>query len=405
MSSTDKPAPSIHVALVTGSLGEGAGGLASAVRALAYGLAGAGVRVSLFSLDLATVFGPANLPSHRLIKNFVVPCVFVPYLRLTWAPQLRSRLSHYCHEQNVDLIHCNGVWLAGTRITRQVARNLGIPYLVSPHGHLQPWAMGNKPWKKKLAWRMYGKRCVNDAALIHAASELERDGACNLGINRPTATIPNIVQYPDHWPEPASDSDTRRTCLYLSRIHPSKGLLDLVAAWKNVRPPGWRVLIAGPDEGGHLSQVESAVACAGLQSDFQFIGAVPYAERWRWYRRADLYVLPTYSENFGIGVAEALGAGTPAITTHAAPWRMLERANCGWWIAPGPEALMQALKQACTCSDVERKAMGERGQSQVQERFAPPMVSRSMLDVYIWILRAGPRPGCVTLPTNPPDAA
>lgn len=388
------PAPE-HVVLVTGSLGEGAGGLASAVRAMAIGLANAGIKVGLFSLDLTQVFGPASLPEHALIENFVVPCGFEPRTRFTWAPQLKHQLTNYCQGSPVSLLHANGVWLGSTRVTVNVARRFHLPYIISPHGHLQPWAMQHKTWKKKLAWRGYGKRIMQSAALVQAASGFELAGVRALGITTPVAQIPNMVALPTHWPPPPPHNDGRRTCLFLSRIHPSKGLLDLVSAWRHAKPRNWRLVIAGPDEAGHLTQVQAAVNKAGLQNDIRFVGAIAYAQRWAYYRHADLFVLPTYSENFGISVAEALGAGTPVITTRTAPWALLNDYRCGWWIDTGAKALTQALSQATELDNAQLAVMGTRGQTLVREHFTPAAVTQALLAAYAWVTAYGEKPACV----------
>src|SRR6185436_18981196 len=90
------------------------------------------------------------------------------------------------------------------------------------------------------------------------------------------------------------------TMLFLSRLHPKKGLLDLVEAWSRLRPEHWRLVIAGPDEGGHRAQVASAISRAGLEGCCAFTGSVTPEEKSRLFGTADLFVLPTYSENFGL---------------------------------------------------------------------------------------------------------
>src|SRR5208282_2025230 len=124
-----------------------------------------------------------------------------------------------------------------------------------------------------------------------------------------------------------------RTVLFLSRIHPKKGLLDLVEAWAGIqRPeaggqwsavggqPKWRVVVAGGDENGHLAEVKAEIRKQKLESSFEFIGEVADEMKWDLYQSADLFVLPTKSENFGIVIAEALACGVPVITTRGTPW-------------------------------------------------------------------------------------
>lgn len=383
---------SLKVVLVTGSLGEAAGGLSSAVRAWAEALAETVAQVTVFYLDHEAAFGPARQPRHPRVTAVAVPCWVEPRTRLILAPRLARRLMHHCRTHGADVIHANGVWLPGTRIAVRLARRLGLPCVVSPHGHLQPWAMQHRPLKKRLAWAAYGRRSLAHASLIQAASAAERESVRALGVATPVAMVPNMVAVPRIWPEPRATGDTRRTVLFLSRVHPSKGVMDLVSAWDRLRPPGWRVVVAGPDEVGHLAALRHAVAQRNLQDDFEFAGPVPYESRWAWYRAADVFVLPSYSENFGVSVAEALAAGVPVITTRAAPWAELVDQGCGWWIETGPDALAAALRAATAMDDGQRRAMGARGRTLMMQRYSVESVTIELLAAYERARAACPSP-------------
>lgn len=382
----------MKVVLVTGSLGEGAGGLASAVRGWAQALARAGADVTVFCLDLSDTFGANRPPEDARIVTVSVPCWIEPRTRLILAPGLKGRLLRHCADHGADVLHANGVWLPGTRIAAAVARRLHIPLVISPHGHIQPWAMAHRPLKKRVAWLAYGRRSLAAATLVQAASPAESSGIRALGVRTPIAHVPNVVDLPDSPPGGEGKQSGFRTALFLSRIHPSKGLLDLVSAWNRLRPPGWRVLVAGPDEVGHLVEVQREVARLGLEDVFEYVGAVPYEQRWRWYGQADLFVLPTYSENFGLTVAEALGAGVPVVTTHATSWSVLEERQCGWWIGPGPQALTRALREALNLDDSQRRAMGARGRDHVLQSYSAPVVADTLLSAYRWAREGGTAP-------------
>lgn len=112
------------------------------------------------------------------------------------------------------------------------------------------------------------------------------------------------------------------------------------------------------------------------------------------YREADLFVLPTFSENFGLVVAEALAYGLPVITTRGAPWADLETYGCGWWIETGMEPLVPALRAAMALSNAERRAMGERGRVYVR-RYDWDVIAAETLALYRWVLGQGERPACV----------
>jgi glycosyltransferase involved in cell wall biosynthesis len=114
-------------------------------------------------------------------------------------------------------------------------------------------------------------------------------------------------------------------------------------------------------------------------------------------RQASLFVLPTYSENFGVVVAESLMAGVPVITTHGAPWECLVENDCGWWIPTTIDSLRDTLLVAMSTPESVRKAMGQRGVSLMGERFAWPSIAKDMITVYDWILGGGTPPSCVEL--------
>jgi glycosyltransferase involved in cell wall biosynthesis len=260
---------------------------------------------------------------------------------------------------------------------------------------LEPWALRYRAWKKKVAWITYQRGDLASASGFCATSDDEAANIRALGFSQPISIIPNGIEIPE-WQEPIPRDGPERTVLFLSRIHPKKGLLDLIRAWTIVRPPHWRVVIAGPDELGHKTEVVRAVEQAGLSDVISFHEAVDGTAKLALYRRADLFVLPTYSENFGLVIAEALACGVPVITTRGAPWEGLRRHRCGWWIEIGHEALAITLREAVAMADGERVAMGRRGRAWVERAFAWSEIVGQMTDYYHWLLHGGDRPACVS---------
>jgi glycosyltransferase involved in cell wall biosynthesis len=227
---------------------------------------------------------------------------------------------------------------------------------------------------------------------------MEAEQFRRLGLKNPIAVIPNGVTLPEHSTLSHSDTSPDRYALFLSRLHPKKGPLDLVEAWRQVKPAHWKLLIAGPSEGGHEQVVRKAVQDAGLSDCVQFLGALDDREKWGVYARAQLFVLPTHSENFGVVIAEALGAETPVITTKAAPWSLLNEEDCGWWIDTGPAQLSQALRQATDAPSDHLHRMGQRGRAAVLKRFDWTRIGEQMVAVYNWLLGIGPEPDTLFAP-------
>lgn len=270
-----------------------------------------------------------------------------------------------------DLIHDNGIWMPHNHQIARTARKRGIPRMVSLRGMLEPWAINHRKWKKKLAWALFQGRDLRTAQLLHATAEIEEINARALGLPGPYCVIANGVALPHHstGKRPAPAPRGERTALFVSRVHPKKGLPMLVRAWHRLAPKGWRLVIAGPDEDGHAAEIQSLVDSLCLGDQISLIGPIYGAEKEALFRSADLFVLPTYSENFGIAIAEALAYEVPVLTTRGAPWEVLETHGCGWWVDPTEKAVLSGLDAAIGLSDEARREMGRKGSAMVAERF------------------------------------
>lgn len=294
-----------------------------------------------------------------------------------------------------DIVHCHGLWTYHSLAVPGYCRATGTPYIVSPHGMLEPWAWRHHSWKKRPIWFLWEKRFLHFASALHATADMEANYLRCHGQQNPIAVIPVGVELKLPHQVYSRQENRQKTALFLSRIHPKKGLLDLVQAWSVVRPAGWKVVVAGPDSGDHLAVVQQAVHKANLDSSFEFPGPVYDSEKWALFQSADLFVLPTYSENFGIVIAEALAAGTPVITTRETPWKELVEHKCGWWIEVGAAPLAVALRDAVSLSDNERAEMGQRGRKLIGENYSWNLISQKMSAFYNWVLGRGPKPDCI----------
>lgn len=347
------------------------GGPARSVPQLAHALAKRGVNVGLWS-PLASAAGIADLRPEEMAG----------------IPVLSGDLRRCLESFQPDLVHDHGLWLGCHHQVARECRRAGVPRVVSPRGMLEPWALSHKKWKKKLAWWAYQRRDLAAAALLHATADSEAVNLRRLGLRNEVVVVPNGVAMPE-WRDsrpfatPASGSAPElRTAVFLSRIQKKKGLPMLVEAWARVRPAGWRMRVVGPDEEGHLAEVRELVEKAGLGSSWSFEGALFGEAKWELLREADLFILPTHSENFGIAVAEALASGTPVITTRGAPWDGLETRDCGWWTEISAEAIAAALAEATGMTDGERSAMGGRGRAWVAESFGWESIADQMMEAY-----------------------
>ena len=256
---------------------------------------------------------------------------------------------------NYDLIHIHGLWEPILhKVARWAARNR-VPIVWSPHGMLTLWAMNNKKLKKRLAWWLYQRWDLKKSAFIHATAVSELEDVRRMGLENRVLVAPLGVNIDGHV-ERQARADGKKVLLFVSRVQRKKGLENLVKAWARLSTElksRWVVRIVGPDQEGHTEELKVLCAELSVDNDFEFIGP-RYGEKLQQeYADADLFVLPTHSENFGSVVIEALAHCVPVICTKGAPWKELETHKCGWWIDIGVESLAVALKESMSLDYVQ----------------------------------------------------
>jgi glycosyltransferase involved in cell wall biosynthesis len=318
------------------------------------------------------------------------------YARIPILRGLRSsqRLSSALRDAalTADVIHNHGLWLMPNVRAGEAAAGGPMPLVISPRGMLAPVALSFSRLKKRAFWRLFQGSAVRQAACIHATSEQEYEEIRSFGLTNPVAIIPNGIDLPELPAQSTAGCAAERVVLSLGRIHPKKGLAHLVHAWSKVETecPGWSLKIVGPSEAGHDNDLRALAMGLGL-ARVSVEGPIYGDAKTIAYREADLFVLPTLNDNFGLTVAEALAAGTPAISTKGAPWSGLEIEGCGWWVDHGVGPLAAALAHAMTLPRRALKAMGNKGREWMVREFSWDSIARDMLDVYLWLARnAGP---------------
>lgn len=296
---------------------------------------------------------------------------------------------------DTDLFHGNGLWEYPVHLMAQSALKNNTPYIISTHGMLEPWSLTQSKLKKKVAMLLFQHKDLKKAACIHATGVMEVESIRRLGYTNPIANIPNGINIKDFPQKQCKLDKTKKTILFLSRIHPKKGIEILISAWQSLDDKvkeNWNIKIAGNGDDSYISQLNSLIQQKGLDDSITIIGSKFGHDKIATYHEADLFVLPTHSENFGIVIAEALCCGIPVITTTGTPWDVLERCNAGKWISVGENPLKVALESLMSKTDEEREAMGNNGRKLIEEKFSIESVAQRFVLLYQWILTGENKP-------------
>lgn len=320
-------------------------------------------------------------------------------IKFVQATPFKKALDNFLESDHFDVLHGHGIWQMPVHHMAKLAIKKNIPYIITPRGMLEPWALKQGKIKKKLALSLYQYSDIANATCIHATATMEAKQIRRLGFTNPIAVIPNgieLSQFPLIGRK--KENKKKRTLLFLSRIHPKKGIELLIEAWSNIDlnlRQDWQIKIAGNGEKAYTGLLKKKLGEKGLQDEIEFIGPQYGKNKLLAYREADLFVLPTYSENFGIVIAEAMASEVPVITTKGTPWEELTSSKSGWWIDIGVEALHKTLQEALLLESDELKKMGERGRKLIEKNYSIESVAERMIEVYEWILNKGEKPSFV----------
>ncbi len=338
----------------------------------------------------------ASLPVHLFPPKG--PRVF------RYSPDVGACLDHL----DPVLAHTFGLWTFFSIATRQWSRRRGAPYLVTPQGMLDAWALHHSGWKKRIAGTLFERSHLEGAACLHAVCESEAAAMRAYGLKNPISIIPNGVTLPalreecrDKFAFEDQVPAGSKVLLYLGRLHPKKGLANLLRAWATVAARNrslsgsWVLLIAGWDQGGHLQELQALAAELEVAASVRFIGPLFAGAKAAALYRADAFVLPSLSEGLPLTVLEAWAHGLPVIMTPACNLPEGFAAGAAISAEPQPSSLAAALTALFEASDTERHNMGSHGRALVEQKFTWPQAARQMRAVYDWILGGGSAPGTI----------
>ncbi len=371
--------------LITTTLEE-ANGTATAVLGMCDSLSAIGVDVRIGSLKV----GPPGRQPPYLHSFPVVPGT----RRLGVSPAMRSWIAREVADGKASVIHSHGLWRMPMLYAALALRGKAAKLVCSPHGAMSPWVLAHNRWQKRL-FSPLQIGALRQVSCFFATSEAECENIRRMGFAQPVCILRHGVELPRLQRSPGP----RRKLLYLGRIDDLKGVDLLLPAWAAVERdfPDWDLEIVGPGPRSLLQRLRRDAGRLDLRRA-SFAGPLFGDAKWAAYQSADLFVLPSRSESFGLTVAEALAAGTPVIVTRRAPWSGLETEGAGWWIEPGVEALAAALRAALGLPRPALERMGMAGRDWMARDFAWKPIAEKLLATYRWVCEPDlPRPSWVVL--------
>ena len=345
---------------------------------------GVGVYIQLLAKELGKLCELYIVTAHSQnqlpIDNAKV--ITIP-TELSQFRQMKKEWYELLNNIRPDLIHINCCWLPQSAFTQKWAQELGYKVILSPHGMLEPWIISRHYWTKKLpALLLYQKAAIKNADCIHATANSEKENILKLGYNNNIEVIANGIDIENI--NMKTDWERKKNILFLSRIHIKKGIEFLIEACSEIKDQltNYTINIAGEGDKEYIHTLKKKVNDLGLSEVIHFLGGIYGTKKWELFRNADVFVLPTYSENFGIVIGEALACGTPVITTKGTPWKELDSEHCGWWIEIGSAATQKALKEFLSLTSKELEIMGKNGRKLIERQYSIRQTANEMYLLY-----------------------
>jgi glycosyltransferase involved in cell wall biosynthesis len=289
-----------------------------------------------------------------------------------------------------DVVHLHGVWESLLRGAADAARARGVPYVLTPHSLLDPWALAQKSLKKRVALALGYRRMLNGAAALHALNADERDRMTPLGLTPDVYVIGNgvFLEEFDHLPDRRAFGERhpavgdRPYVLFLSRLHFKKGLDVLADAFGLMAPrvPDAQLVVAGPDDGARAS-FEAQVRSAKLQSRVHLVGPLYGADKLAALAGAACFCLPSRMEGFSVAITEAMACRLPVVISQGCHFPEVADQGAGEVLPLTAEAFADGLGRLLT-DPVGRSRMGDNGRRLVEQRYTWPRVADAILDMY-----------------------
>lgn len=364
---------------------------------MARAVAGLGHEVTLCATDRELAPGEAErLPALAGGAKVALFPQHFPSLFATSFPLMRA-----LHQAipRADIVHLHSLYLFHTWATARLCRRYGVPYLLRPHGTLDPFLWKRHRCRKAALEALFQNRALREAAALHYTAEEEMRLAEPYAQGSRGLVVPNGLDLEQYATLPPAGTfrsrhaeiGERRIVLFLSRLNFKKGLDVLVPGFARAarKHPDLHLVIAGPDD-GMREATQGWIAAEGIGERVSFTGMLDHRAKLAAFRDAAMFVLPSYSENFGIAIVEAMACGVPvAISDRVNIWREIEQAGAGLVGTPDADTVTRQIETLA--GDPEAAAqMGNRGKTLAAGKFSWGTIARQLETVYRSLARQSP---------------
>ncbi|MER8842438.1 glycosyltransferase [Mesorhizobium sp. M0913] len=373
----------MNIGMVTAGISQASAGTTSVVLALARGMQEAGQSVKVYTGETSR----EDVGDLGLREIDITPAIKIRNINFG-AVGVGKKIAR--DRATLRCIHVHGFWLYHFYTACKAGKAIGIPVILSPHGMFSDYSFNVGGTRKRIALRLGYRGALQVVSAFHATSAAEADEIRRLGLTQPIHVIPNGIDIPTIDSGVSSNVKTKEI-LFLSRIHPKKGADMLLRAWHDLASSyeAWSLVIAGEGDRSYEAQLKGLVEGMSIPR-VTFVGPLFGSEKIAAMRRASIFVLPSYDENFGLVVGEALACGTPVLTTRRTPWQDLEEYRCGWLTEATLDGIEGGLRTALETKAAVLHEMGRRGARLVAEKYSWKTISdRFLAEVYAGLASVG----------------
>ncbi|MEM1353324.1 MAG: glycosyltransferase [Planctomycetota bacterium] len=389
----------MQIAHVIQSINPSQGGPAVVTPRLASAQAKLGHEVTIVTSD-----GPEAIASYRSVLEGIPG---IEHIRFEYLPAPRSQFGYPIRKQThsaihrtisgLNFLHLHGVWDTLLLSVGRLATKERIQYALRPAGMLDPWSMGQKKWKKKLALAMGRRALINRAAFIHVLNRDEHDLiAQSLHPHCPMHVVPNgifIDEVPEITPgyrfraqhRPFLNNDPY--VLFLSRLHYKKGLEHLARAFVHVAQKHERLklVVAGPDDGDE-KRFRHLIDDLGIASRVLLAGPIYGTAKYDALKESLCFCLPSYQEGFSLAILEALACATPVVISKQCHFPEVGHAEAGLVVDQDPEEIAKAILTLATNTDMHHK-MKRSGRELIERDYTWPEIAQRTIQYYSKYIR------------------